>query len=65
VTLEIGLTLAILAIAVILFITEAIRSDVVALVVLIILALLRLVTPAEPCRGSATRPSLQSGRFSS
>ena len=50
-TLEIGLTLGILGSAVFLFISERLRMDVVALLVLILLALLGLVTPAEALSG--------------
>lgn len=50
-TLEIGLTLGILAAAVILFISERVRMDVVALMVLVGLALLGLVTPTEALSG--------------
>jgi di/tricarboxylate transporter len=50
-TLEIGLTLGILTVAIVLFITERLRVDVVALLVLILLALLRLVTPTEALSG--------------
>jgi di/tricarboxylate transporter len=50
-TLEIGLTLGILGAAVFLFISERLRMDVVALLVLILLALLGLVTPAEALSG--------------
>ena len=50
-TSEIVLTLTILAIAVVLFITEKLRVDVVALLVLLCLALTRLVTPDEAISG--------------
>ncbi len=50
-TPEIALTLSILALAVILFITEWIRVDLVALFVLISLAITGLVTPAEALSG--------------
>ncbi|MCP4537041.1 MAG: SLC13 family permease, partial [Chloroflexi bacterium] len=50
-TFEIGLTLTILAIAVVLFITEKLRVDAVALLVLVCLALTRLVTPTEAISG--------------
>ncbi|HUF39524.1 MAG TPA: SLC13 family permease, partial [Anaerolineales bacterium] len=50
-TVEIGLTLGILGIAVYLFISEKLRMDAVALLVLVSLALLGLVTPAEALSG--------------
>lgn len=50
-TPEIALTLAILALAVILFVTERIRVDLVALFVLVALAVTGLVTPAEALSG--------------
>jgi di/tricarboxylate transporter len=50
-TSEIALTLAILLVAVILFITERIRVDLVALFVLVTLAITGLVTPAEALSG--------------
>ena len=50
-TFEIGLVLAILAIAVVLFISEKLRVDVVAVLVLVLLALTGLVTPQEALSG--------------
>lgn len=50
-TPEIALTLAILSVAVILFVTERLRVDLVALLVLGALALTGLVTPAEALSG--------------
>ncbi|MFQ5855735.1 MAG: SLC13 family permease [Anaerolineae bacterium] len=50
-TLQIAITVAILILAVILFITERLRMDVVALLVLVALALTGLVTPAEALSG--------------
>ena len=50
-TPEIALTLAILSIALLLFISEWLRMDLVALLVLSSLALLGLVTPAEAVSG--------------
>jgi di/tricarboxylate transporter len=50
-TPEIALTLAILALAIILFVTERIRVDLVALFVLVTLAITALVTPAEALSG--------------
>ena len=50
-TFQIGLVLAILGIAVVLFITEKLRVDVVALLVLVLLALTKLVTPIEALSG--------------
>jgi di/tricarboxylate transporter len=50
VTPEIVIVLAILTLAVILFVTERIRVDVVALMVLVGLALTGLVAPAWPPR---------------
>jgi di/tricarboxylate transporter len=52
-TLEIGIVLAILAAAVVMFVTERIRVDVVALMVLVSLALTGLVTPVEALSGFA------------
>lgn len=50
-TAEIAIVLGILAIAIILFVTELIRIDLVALIVLISLALTNLVTPTEAISG--------------
>jgi di/tricarboxylate transporter len=50
-TTEIALTLLILAAAVVLFITERIRLDLTALLVLVALAITGLVTPAEALSG--------------
>ncbi len=50
-TLEIVLTLTILALAVVLFIIEKLRVDTVALLVMAALALTRLVTPTEALSG--------------
>ena len=50
-TLQIGLTLAILLFAVVLFVTESIRVDLVALLVLGLLAVTGLVTPQEAISG--------------
>ncbi len=50
-TPEISLTLAILAIAVVLFVTERLRVDAVALLVMVSLALTGLVTPTEALSG--------------
>ena len=50
-TLEIATVLAILALAIILFVTERIRVDVVALMVLISLTLTGLITPVEALSG--------------
>jgi di/tricarboxylate transporter len=50
-TIEIALVLAITVLAIILFITERVRVDVVALMVLVILALTGLVTPTEAISG--------------
>ncbi len=50
-TLEIAATLAILAAAIFLFITEWIRMDLIALLVLGSLALSGLVTPSEALSG--------------
>jgi di/tricarboxylate transporter len=52
-TLEIGIVLAILLAAIVMFVTERIRVDVVALMVLVSLALTGLVTPAEALSGFA------------
>ncbi len=50
-TFEIGLVLAVLAGAVALFVSEWVRVDVVALIVLVTLALTGLVTPSEALSG--------------
>ena len=50
-TLEIALVLAILVIAMALFITEALRADLVALLVLVTLAITGLVTPESAIAG--------------
>jgi di/tricarboxylate transporter len=52
-TPEIATVLTILALAIILFVTERVRVDVVALMVLVSLALTGLVTPAEALSGFA------------
>ena len=52
-TLEITIVLTILVAAVVMFVTERIRVDVVALMVLVSLALTGLVTPAEALSGFA------------
>jgi di/tricarboxylate transporter len=51
VTLQIGLVLVILTLAVTLFITERLRVDLVALLVLVSLVLTRLVTPTDALSG--------------
>jgi di/tricarboxylate transporter len=53
-TFEIGLVLAIIAVAVVLFATEKLRVDVIALLVLLTLALTGLVTPVEALSGFAS-----------
>jgi len=50
-TAEIATVLAILAVAIILFITERVRVDVVALIVLVSLAISKLISPAEALSG--------------
>ncbi len=50
-TLEIGMVLAILATAVVLFVTEKVRVDVVALMVLLAVAFTGLVTPQQALSG--------------
>ena len=50
-TFEIGLILAILAVSLVLFVTEVIRMDLVALLVLVTLALTGLVSPADALAG--------------
>ncbi len=52
-TPEIAIVLAILVAAIVLFITERIRVDVVALMVLVVLALTGLVTPTDALSGFA------------
>ena len=52
-TLEIGLTLTIIVLAVVLFATEKLRVDLIALMVLLTTALLGLVTPEEAFAGFA------------
>jgi di/tricarboxylate transporter len=52
-TLEIGLTLAIISIALVLFATEKLRVDLVALMVLLSVGLLRLIDPEEVFNGFA------------
>ena len=61
-TAEIAIVLSILLAAVILFITEKVRVDVVALMVLVALALTNLITPAEACQDSLIWPSSLFGR---
>lgn len=55
-TLAIGLVLAILLVALVLFVTEGVRMDLVALLVLSALALGGLVSPAEAFSGFPTLP---------
>ena len=50
-TLQIGLVLAILAVAIVLFVSEKLRVDVVAILVLVLLALTGLVGPQEALSG--------------
>lgn len=50
-TPEIAIALAILAAAILLFVTEWVRMDVVAMLVLVVLAITGLVTPAEALSG--------------
>jgi di/tricarboxylate transporter len=50
-TSEIAIVLTILAAAVILFVTERIRIDLVALMVMVALALTKLVNPSEALSG--------------
>ena len=50
-TLEIGIVLIIVGIAVVLFVTEWIRVDLVALFVLVSLVVAGLITPAEALSG--------------
>ncbi len=50
-TLEIALTLLVLLLAIVLFVTERIRADLVALLVMAALAIAGLVTPAEALSG--------------
>ncbi len=52
-TFEIGLTLGILFVAVVLFVTEIIRADLVGLIVLFSLVIVGLVTPLESISGFA------------
>ncbi|CAN5621983.1 hypothetical protein BH23GEM9_BH23GEM9_26840 [soil metagenome] len=52
-TFEIALTLAILGVAIVLFVTEIIRADLVALLVLVTLVVVGLVTPEESISGFA------------
>ena len=50
-TLEIGLTFTILVLAIILFVTEILRADLVALLVLVLLVLAGLVSPEDSISG--------------
>jgi di/tricarboxylate transporter len=52
-TYEIALTFGILFIAIILFVTEVLRADLVALLVLVILVIVQLITPLEAISGFA------------
>ncbi len=52
-TFEIAITLGIIAVAIVLFATERLRVDVVALLVLLTVALLRLIEPEEVFAGFA------------
>lgn len=52
-TIDIAIVLIILVAAIIMFVTERIRVDIVALMVLVSLALTRLITPAEALSGFA------------
>ena len=53
-TLEIALTLAVLVATILLFVFEVLRVDVIALLVMLSLAWLRLVTPAQAFSGMAS-----------
>ncbi len=57
-TLQIALVLGIAAVATILFVTEKLRVDVVALLVLVSLALLGLVTPTEALSGFSNEATI-------
>jgi di/tricarboxylate transporter len=61
-TPQIAMVLAILLAAIVLFVTERIRVDVVALMVLVSLALTGLVTPTEALSGFARAPGAAPGR---
>jgi di/tricarboxylate transporter len=58
VTVEIGLVLSIAAAAILLFVTEKLRIDVVALLVLSSLAILGLVNPAEALSGFSSQATI-------
>jgi di/tricarboxylate transporter len=62
VTPQIAIILAILAAAVVMFVTERVRVDVVALMVLVTLTLTGLVTPAEALSGFANLAVLRCRR---
>lgn len=65
-TFEIITVLVIIGTAVFFFVTEWLRMDLVALLVLLSLAVTGLVDPKEgPSPGSIIRRSLQSGPYSS
>jgi len=64
-TFQIALVLAILGLAAILFVTEKLRVDVVALLVLRSLALAGRVSPTDSISGFSALPLLPSGRSSS
>jgi len=57
-TLDIGLVLAISAIAMTLFMTERLRMDMVAIVVLISLSVLNLIDPAEALSGFSNQATI-------
>ena len=57
-TVEIGLVLSIAAAAILLFVTEKLRIDVVALLVLSSLAILGLVNPAEALSGFSSQATI-------
>ena len=53
-TLEIMLVLLVLVITVVLFVSEWLRVDVIAIIIMLILAWLKLVTPAQAFSGFAS-----------
>ncbi len=57
--------LAIVAVTLILFISETLRIDIAAMLTLLALAVDRILTPPRPCRASRASPPSSSPRCSS
>ena len=62
-TFEIALVLLVLGLTVVLFVSEWLRVDIIAIIVMLILAWLKLVTPAQVFSGFAGNTFLMSVNF--